>query len=347
MRRVLAVLFGLAALALAPSAQAASTGEAGSTLPNVGIAAGASLQTWSKENLERQLNDYVAMHAHWIRHDFAQDVIEPQSGKFNFTGYDQLVQLARERDINVIATITYTAAWNNGGHGGGEAGHKYEPEGPEGRRSWSVYAANIAGHFAPMGVHTYEIWNEPNIGFWAPKPNTQTYTELLCETYIRIHRRDPQATVLTGGTSPAGTGSSTISPQDFLKGIYSAGGKSCFDGVSMHPYVDGSTPGPTGLGNAWELMGEHKTTLREIMEANGDGAKKIYATESGCNRSRSTDAQCSEKLKKAFALWKTYPWAGVYCWFTYWDPNSYGLVDGAWKPRPEWYAYQTAAAAYP
>ena len=94
------------------------------------------------------------------------------------------------------------------------------------------------------------------------------------------------------------------------------------------------------------------TTLREIMEAHGDAAKKVWATEVGCSWQKVASeepagrALCAQRLEQAFAKWHGYPWGAALCWFTYWDPNVYGLLDEHWTPRPAWYAYRTAAALY-
>jgi hypothetical protein len=337
-KRSSAALAGLIVLAgCAPIASATTT------FPDVGIAAGAALWKWPPVNVARELDGFVNLHAHWIRHDFAWDAIEPQPRLFKWSGFDRWVSAARARKLNVIATVTYTPPWANDGH----SDHNYQPTSAD---QFGQYAGQVAARYAPHGVHTYEIWNEPNIGFWKPVPNPALYKQVLCSAYHRIHQADPKATVLTGGTSPAGNGPTTISPQAWLSDLYANGGGTCFDAVAHHPYVDSSaTPGE--LGKNWYLMytpwGHSRSNLRAIMAAHGDSAKRIWATEVGCKRSKVGEGECSGRIAKAMQLWKTYPWAGVLCWFTYWDPNNYGLVDGKWAPRPEWYAYQTAAAAYP
>ena len=175
-----------------------------------GIAAGADMQNWSVGTVGRALDDYGALHARWIRHDFAWDAIEPQRGTYTWAGFDQLVTAARSRGIDVIATITYTPAWANGGH----SDHTYAPTAAD---EFGQFAGAVAGRYAPQGVHTYEIWNEPNIGFWKPTPDPQAYTAVLCSAYQRIHAADPAATVITGGTSPAGDGPSTYSPANLAE----------------------------------------------------------------------------------------------------------------------------------
>jgi hypothetical protein len=171
--------------------------------------------------------------------------------------------------------------------------------------------------------------------------------KVLCAAYRQIHAADPNATVLTGGSSPAGDSATTYSPQTWLSDLYADGGGPCFDGVAHHPYIDSSAV-PGDLGNAWYLMyGAYApSNLRAIMSANGDTAKRIWATEVGCNRAVLGDPECSARIQEALTLWRSYRWAGALCWFVYWDPNVYGLVSGDWSRRPEWYAFQRAAAAY-
>jgi hypothetical protein len=36
----------------------------------------------------------------------------------------------------------------------------------------------------------------------------------------------------------------------------------------------------------------------------------------------------------------------VFAWFTYWDPGEYGIVDGAWRPRPVWHALRDGTHRY-
>jgi hypothetical protein len=308
------------------------------TFPAVGVAAWDQLQEKSLPDIERQFADYGNLHAGWVRADFSWDVIQPTSTTFRWAGYDQWVGVARAKGQNVIATVDYTPAWANGGH----SDHSYAPTSPA---AFGTFAGEVAARYAAQGVHVYEIWNEPNIiQFWKPKPNPAAYTESLNAAYAAIKRADPSATVLTGGSSPAGTGSESYSPPDWLQALYATGAK--FDGVADHPYVDDDWFN-------WKQMAEGSgSTLRSIMEAHGDAAKKVWATEVGCSWQKVAKeeaagrALCAERLEQAFSKWHSYSWAAALCWFTYWDPNVYGLVDDHWTPRPGWYAFQTAAARY-
>ena len=93
------------------------------------------------------------------------------------------------------------------------------------------------------------------------------------------------------------------------------------------------------------------------MRANGDGAKKIWATEYGLPSSgygRLSEATQAAWLQSAFARWRAFPWAGPIFNFMIRDgaPNgvsSYwyhvGVVRSDWTRKPAFTVMQLAAAA--
>lgn len=310
-------------------------------LPSVGIAGGMGLAADQTGELDHELNDYVTLHATWVRTDFAWNEIEAKQGVFTWGDFDQLVHAARARNLNMIATIDYTPPWANGGH----SDYRHAPSSAI---QFGRFAGEVAARYAPMGVHVYEIWNEPNVSYWQPTPNPVAYTADLCAAYSRIHAADPRAIVVTGGASPAANTSSTIAPQTWLEDLYADGARNCFDAVGYHPYVD-SVATHDDLGGNWSLMYDNRylpDNLRALMNAHGDGSKRIWATEVGCSRRALGDAECAQRLAEALGDWKTYGWAAALCWFTYKNPDVYGLVNENGRPRPEYYAFQSAAARY-
>ena len=42
----------------------------------------------------------------------------------------------------------------------------------------------------------WEIWNEPNISFWSPKPDAQQYTTLALAACKAIREAEPGATII-------------------------------------------------------------------------------------------------------------------------------------------------------
>jgi hypothetical protein len=309
-------------------------------LPAAGIAGGADLGNWPAPDVARQLDDYARLNATWIRHDFAWDAVEPSPGEFSWAGLDELVDASTARGIRVIATIGYTPSWANGGHDD----HRF---GPSSATQFAAFAGAVAARYGERGVRAYEIWNEPNITYWQPEPDPAAYTRVLCAAYDAIKAVDPDAVVISGGVSPAGDGPGTVSPHAWLRALYAAGAKPCFDAIGVHPYVD-SDVGAHSVdpGNPWFQMAGSTPSVRSIQADNDDSAKRLWATEVGARLSAGGALDQARRLDEALTLWRSYPWAGVLAWFIYWDPNEYGLVNGDWSPRPAWFAYRDAAAAY-
>ncbi len=111
-------------------------------------------------------------------------------------------------------------------------------------------------------------------------------------------------------------------------------------------------------GGLLDLISPHSRwggpSMRSVMQANGDGAKKIWGTEFGAptNGPNGVSEQAqAQAITKAYALWKTYDWAGPL--FTYQmrdygtDPsnreNFFGLLRHNFSQKPAYGAYRAAA----
>ena len=66
----------------------------------------------------------------------------------------------------------------------------------------------------------------------------------------------------------------------FLKAIYAYGGRGYFDAFGHHPY---SFPCSPFYGAPWNAFGQ-TAAIFYTMAVNGDGAKKVWGTESACRR---------------------------------------------------------------
>src|SRR5205807_7558207 len=180
--------------------------------------------------------------------------------------------------------------------------------------AYATFAATAVRHYPALGVHSYEVWNEPNTtAFWTSKPDPAAYTRLLKAAYPAIKGADTTATVLTGGTAPAPSDGTQISPVDFLRGIYANGGAGSFDAVAHHPYCWPANPGDAQAWSAWYQMYGTSPSLRSTMIANGDGAKKIWPTEFGApteGPGAVSEATQAAMLSRAYALYRSYAWGG-------------------------------------
>jgi arabinogalactan endo-1,4-beta-galactosidase len=173
--------------------------------------------------------------------------------------------------------LTYTPAWAR--KSGCTNGFFCAPADPAKFAKFSVEAVK---RYAPQGIHTWEIWNEPNFGKnWGTQGNVAGYAELLKQTSVAIKAQDPTAFIVLSGTGPAATNGEDISPLDFLEQFYQLGTKSYFDAVGFHPYSFPVPPTYNENWNAWNQISGTTRSMRSIMAANGDASKPIWLTEYG------------------------------------------------------------------
>jgi hypothetical protein len=358
-RRYLAaslVLVGLAPAALAlpgaaPSAAGASTPPAACATPlpgAPGLAGGNAIVYGG--NVTGELNDLQALGSRWLRLDVTWSYVQMGgSNSYDWSQDDAPIQGAIARGINVDGNLAYTPWW---AQPNGVDDDHYPPSNPA---DFAGFAAAAARHYAPMGVHTWEIWNEPNNpAFWKPSPNVTQYAAMLVQAYAAIKSVDPTATVLTGGTSLEPTTPTSVSAVDFLSGLYANGAGGHFDAVAHHPYTWPNMPANGDPGSAWSQMADTNPSLRSLMTANGDANKQIWATEYGAPTNEVTEAEQSAMIALAFEKFQSYSWAGPMFIYSYQDLGTdrtndedfYGLVRSDASPKPSWGAFQAASAAF-
>jgi polysaccharide biosynthesis protein PslG len=224
---------------------------------------------------------------------------------------------------------------------------------PASPAQFATFAGSVAARYGSKGVSSFEIWNEPNISqFWAPKPDPAAYTADLVAAYAAIKAVDQSAVVLSGGLSPATDTSTSYDPRTFLSDMYADGAKGSFDGVGDHPYTYPLSPDDNNAGSAWSQMSQTSPSLRSIMTANGDSAKRIWITEYGAPTSGSSsvgETAQSTDLVEAISQVKQLSWIGSFYIYTWTDlsslaatDNGFGLLteDNTQKP-----AYAAVAAA--
>jgi hypothetical protein len=321
-----------------------------------GISVGGHLHNLGRAELERELDGYRSLGARWIRVDINWHVIQ-QSGpqSFNWAPFDNVVEGARARGINVLGLLVYTPPWAR--NGGGDPARP-----PDRAADYAAFAAHAVRHYAPMGVRHWEIWNEPNIPeFWSSGPDARAYTALLRAAYTAIKESDPAATVVSAGLSPYGahgdvSGDGRINPLTFLERMYAAGAKGHVDAIGYHPY---NFPGGLAFhaASAWSQLTETNPSVRSIMSANGDDEKQVWATEFGAptrgGPGAITEEQQATLVADSYRAFGSYSWAGPLFWYSFRDLGVsgtdreffFGLVRNDFSPKPAYAAFQQAASA--
>ncbi len=194
-----------------------------------------------------------------LRNDITWSAIEKQKGVYDFetTLVDELVEAAAAEGLELLFILDF----GNRLHGPASA-----VVDDSGRAAFAAFAAAAAQRYRGRRV-SWEVWNEPNLGFFwygsGARPNAELYAELVKATAPAIRAVDPGATVVVGSVY---TGFPELVPMvggipgiEFLQRTFAAGALEVADAVTFHPY----------RAEAPETVGETIDTLQRIMAAAG------------------------------------------------------------------------------
>jgi hypothetical protein len=283
---------------------------------SAGFAEGDRLLWRSDADLDRELDGIAATGARWLRVDVDWSVVERQQSVYDWQVIDRVIFRARDRGLNVLGMLAYTPAWAR------PTGttDKHPPTDP---RPFAAFARAAVERYAPHGVSAWEIWNEPNHRpFWQPQPDVPAYVRLLQAAYGAVKSADPGAQVITAGLSPAPDSSdgSAIAPATFVSQMYAYGAGGYFDAIGLHPSTFPSMPLREEPDPNWNAFSGALPQIHEILEAHGDGAKKVWATEMGAPTIGGLDdAFLSAYLTEAYLAWVDKTWTGPMFWYSYLD----------------------------
>lgn len=154
----------------------------------------------------------------FVRMDFSWSHIEKTKGVYDFAAYDHLLADLDKHQIRAVLILDYANPHYD---------DNQSPRSPEGRAAFARFAAAAAQRYQGRGI-LWEMYNEPNISFWRPRPNTQDYIALALETGKAIRAAAPGEIYVGPATSGV--------PLDFLEDCFKAGLLDYFDAVTVHPY---------------------------------------------------------------------------------------------------------------
>ncbi len=329
------VFAALAALAAASSA--AGPAQAASIGLNSDL-------TWgvSRTTMDRTVSEAASLGAGWVHQSISwADGEFDGKGQYNswwFPEWDAAVDKARARGLNVALTIDGAPCWASADPARRCTGTWTDWSW---NRSWKP--ANVADYadfvryvvnrYKAKGVHTFEIWNEPNYAqFWPSGPNAAEYVVLLKAGYAAVKAADPGATVLMGGLSS--------NDWRYLEQIYTAGGGGYFDALNVHPYTMAADPdscwdepGSPGRKAIGALCGIEE--IRAVADARGDTGKPVWITEMGYSTGSCswcvTESQQSDYLVRALRrVDQRYPWVPVQMIYALRDDAWLGPAPGTW-----------------
>jgi hypothetical protein len=211
----------------------------GAEIPEPVLPAGVGVNIHFVTGHEKDLDLIAAGGFRFVRMDFGWEAIETSKGEYNWAGYEELLANLEKRGLRPIFILDYShrlyeeMATSPNPITGQSHKTTASPQHPASIAAFARWAAASAKHF--QGRHVlWEIWNEPNISFWSPKPDVQQYTTLALAASKAIREAEPRATII-------GPASSTF-PWEFLETFLKSGVLEYLDAVSVHPYLDPNRP---------------------------------------------------------------------------------------------------------
>lgn len=311
-------------------------------LPELIIPQGVGVNIHFVTGQEEDLNLIAAAGFHFIRMDFGWAGIEAEKGIYRWSEYEQLLSNLDRRGIRAVFILDYSnplyeeqvTSTNPLTH----LSHKTtaSPQHPDSIAAYAKWAAAAAEHFHGRHV-VWELWNEPNIDFWSPKPDVRQYTTMALAAAKAIRAADAHATLVGPATSTF--------PWEFLETFFKSGILEYLDGVSVHPYREPRRTPETATADY--------ERLRSLIDRYAPADKKHIPILSGewgyssWERGVSLDTQAAFLVRQQLNnLLNQVPLSIWYDWKNDGDDpkeneHNFGTVTPDLKPKPAYAAVKT------
>ena len=320
--------------------------------------------TWgiSRADMQRTVDLLVATGVRSVRLNISWSAVERDGKGVINTGWlaeiDAAVTKARTAGLEVLLPIADGVPYWASAQPTKTAGSWNKMWRPARMSDYGDFVDFVVRRYSPMGVTSYEIWNEPNHPwFWPSGVNAAEYTEMLRAGSTAARQANPAATILMGGLSK--------SDATYLQALYAAGAAPLFDVAAIHPYTGSVAPtfcwlDGSGRKSIDAFCGIE--AVRDVMVANGDSATPLWLTELGWSTTTAaygvTDALQATYLTDAFSWLAARPYVTKAFWYgfrnTYWlgdDPAQYeantGVLRTDYTTKPSHLALQAVAGAAP
>ncbi|MBI5303478.1 MAG: O-antigen ligase family protein [Chloroflexi bacterium] len=327
-----------------------------------------SLEQYSDADLNRALALIRNGGFTLARQHFYWDDLEPKRGEFAWEKADRIIWRARENNLDLIAVIDTTPAW---ARDPGEADLVNAP--PANPDNYARFVAAFVERYSRRdnwASRLYiQIWDNPNVHpFWGRRnADPSEYTKLLCASARAARAANPQIKILSAGLAASEElirEHPDFSDVLYLRGMYDAGARECFDILGVKPY--GMWSGADDRRVAMDTFNFSRAILlREEMLARGDAKKPAWAVEFGWNalptdwRGKSSpwgsDSEATQAARLAGAIQRArseWGWMNAMI-VQHFQPNApsddpvwgFALVDKNLEPRALYTAATRAIAA--
>ena len=197
------------------------------------IPAGVGVNIHFTTGHERDLKMIAAAGFKFVRMDFFWEKTEPRRGEYDWSDYDAFASELEQYGLRPYYILDYSnPLYDKSVADTNPVTHQLEkalasPQHAESVAAYARWAAVAAKHFHGRGV-VWEIWNEPNGGFWKPRPDVAQYCAMALATVRAVRAADPQACIVGPTTSGF--------DWKFIEAVFKSGLLDYLDAASVHPY---------------------------------------------------------------------------------------------------------------
>jgi hypothetical protein len=329
------------------------------------IGLNADTQGWGSQMGSRQ--DSVAPSgAKWLREQFDWSVVEPASGQYDWSRYDQLELTSAQRGFTVLPVLMHTPAW---------AGPNWNTI-PSDPSAYADFVAHVVARYGPGGsfwaAHPdlaskapqyFELWNEPYYPqFSAGQIDPGRYARLVKAGGQAGKAANRQAKFIAASeTSVQPSGSSAW--VSWTDAMYAAVPdlNNYFDAVAVHPYSKNRSPDAPINGYIHDKF-QRIATIHGAFSDHGGADKPLWITEAGWSTCSNTSQDCVSEADQAayttklFSMVQSQYRGFVAAVFLYRTSDlgpagssdaeqNFGLTRDNGAPKPAWNAVRAVTGA--
>lgn len=254
-------------------------------------------------------------------------------GLRDWAEFDEIYESATKYGVELLPVVAFTPAWAN------PSGDMWEP--PSNPGDFTDFLSAALERYPR--IDAWEIWNEPNLGFfWHPAPDVAGFVTLLRAADEARRRVGSPAKLISGGLSSTGA-----DPFAWFDEMARLGAFDLVDGFGIHPYGRTAPDSPKSF--FLRLPRFHERLARI-----GKGHVGLWLTEFGSPNTSATtgygppisEEEQAANVGRAYALAGAWPWVKNLTWYELQegcedsaDPECrFGLLRADMSPKPAWLA---------
>lgn len=280
------------------------------------------------------------------------NLVEHTKGVYDWSKLDYIVDKLNANGIAPLLTIAGSPSWASGAaETPGVFWDMMVPTDPilfnQWVREYKKFVHDLAVRYQGKVVY-WELWNEPNIGFWLPQPNVDQYATWAQAINIEIKSVNPAAQVAFGGGVTvldgwSGMHAGDITGADFIRALYEKGLRP--DIISLHPYaLTQASPDQYQARDGVSTFLDIKT-IKDILDSYGQHNTKVWLTEFGWDANAIGSDTQAQYLSRSFAIIKNdLPYVTMADWFIDYFPQAewsgYALIGPGGLLTPAGQSYR-------